>query len=179
MLTESEVKALLLDPMTDWFYLGRVNDGFIESFIGLLDVKPVFQRLSRNGRRKLLSAVVESLQNIRNNTPENLTEHPEAVVFMQRSAEHIWQLRCGNVMYSTEVLELRQRLELIVAADQLELRKMYMKQMNRTLNEHNNKSAGLGLIEMARSSSAPLRYRFVPLKSPYTFFAVELELTIN
>ncbi|MGL5890573.1 MAG: SiaB family protein kinase, partial [Bacteroidia bacterium] len=180
MLNEHEVKALLTDPMTDWFYLGKVSDGFIDSFIGLLDAKPVFKKLSRSARRKLMQALVEALQNIRNNTPEDFSDHrPEAVVFMQRKENNIWMLRCGNVMRTAEVPALRLRLEDIETADETRLKEMYMNQMSLTLSDANRKSAGLGLIEMARSASAPISYKFVTLTPPYTFFAVELQLTLD
>ena len=179
MLNELEVKALLTDPMTDWFYLGKVSDSFIDSFIGLLDAKPVFQNLSRSARRKLMQALVEPLQNIRNNTPEDLKNQPEAVVFMQRKGQNIWMLRCGNVMRTVEVPALELRLRDIETADEPTLKAMYMNQMSLTLSDSNRKSAGLGLIEMARSASAPISYKFVPLASPNTFFAVELQLTLD
>jgi hypothetical protein len=179
MLSDEEVRNLLLDPMTDWFYLGQVNDGLIESFLHLVESKPVFRNLSRPGRRRLINAMVESLQNIRNNTPDDVFARPGAVVFMQRQGDDIWTLRCGNIMRSIEVQGLRMRIELINATDQSRLRELYIAQMHQTLTDGSRNSAGLGLIEMARASSAPIRYRFIPLADPYTFFAVELELTLK
>ncbi|MCU0434893.1 MAG: SiaB family protein kinase [Bacteroidia bacterium] len=178
MLNEAEVRALLTDPMTDWFYLGQVSDGFIDSFIGLLDARPQFRNLSRAARRRLMQSLVEALQNIRNYTPENLTGFPEAVVLMQRLGETDWMLRCGNVMLSENVDELQKRLHVLSDSDSEQLKSLYMNQMSLTLNDSNRKSAGLGLIEMARSSSAPIKYKFVPLNQQYTFFAVELQISL-
>jgi hypothetical protein len=179
MLDEADVKALLTDPMTDWFYLGQVNDGFIDSFIALLDAKPVFRNLSRMARRKLMQTLVEALQNIRNYTPDNLAGYPEAVVLMQRLSNENWLLRCGNVMLSNNVQVLQKRLGKIAESSRQQLKELYMQQMEVTLHDQSRKSAGLGLIEMARSSDAPLKYKFVPLNQQFTFFAIEIEISLT
>jgi hypothetical protein len=178
MLNEAEVKALLTDPMTDWFYLGQVNDGFIDSFIALLDARPFFRNLSRTARRRLMQALIEALQNIRNYTPHNLTGYPEAVVLMQRLKNSNWLLRCGNVMLSADVSKLQTRLARIAESNSQQLKEMYMHQMEITLHDQNRTSAGLGLIELARSSDAPLKYKFVTLNQQYTFFAIEIEISL-
>lgn len=179
MLNEAEVKALLTDPMTDWFYLGQVNDGFIDSFIALLDARPFFRNLSRTARRRLMQTLIEALQNIRNYTPHNLTGYPEAVVLMQRLSNSNWLLRCGNVMISSSVPTLQNRLGKLAESNREQLKELYMHQMEATLHDQNRKSAGLGLIEMARSSEAPLKYKFVPLNQQYTFFAIEIEISLD
>ncbi|MCA6363819.1 MAG: hypothetical protein IM638_12335 [Bacteroidetes bacterium] len=178
MLNEADVKALLTDPMTDWFYLGQVNDGFIDSFIALLDARPFFQSLSRPARRRFMQTLIEALQNIRNYTPHNLTGYPEAVVLMQRLTTTNWLLRCGNVMLNSNVEKLQSRLARISESNSAQLKEMYIHQMEATLHDQSRTSAGLGLIEMARSSDTPLKYKFVTLNQQYTFFALEIEISL-
>lgn len=179
MLAQTEVKDLLLDPKTDWFYLGEVDEDLISSFVALVESRPSFLLLPRPSRRRLVSAVVECLQNIQNNTPVRTLHTAGSVVFMQRYSAHEYGLMCGNLMNSFEVDSLRGKLDSINSADPDVLRDMYMKQMERTLNDGSRTNAGLGLLEIARAINGPIRYRFTPMENGYTFFSVELFLSLN
>lgn len=179
MLSEIEVKDLLLDPHTDWFYLGEIDEDLISSFVSLVESRPDFLKLPRPSRRRLVSAVVECLQNIQNNTPVITTPHAGSVVFMQRYAGGEFGLMCGNIMQTDEVEVLRQKLDRINAAEPEKLREMYMKQMEVSLNNGSRTNAGLGLLEIGRAISGPIKYKFLPLEGGHTFFSVELFLALN
>ncbi|HLG03045.1 MAG TPA: SiaB family protein kinase [Bacteroidia bacterium] len=179
MISEIEVKSLLLDPKTDWFYLGDVDEDLISSFVTLVESKPHFLRLPRPLRRRLVSAVVECLQNIHHYAPAITTPSASSVVFMQRYSGKEYYLRCGNMMLSAGVDRLRERLDIINASTQEVLRTMYMEQMERSLLEGSRTNAGLGLLEIARAITGPIRYKFVEMGNGYTFFSIELYLSLN
>lgn len=179
MIAQTDVKDLLLDPRTDWFYLGEVDEDLISSFVALVESRPSFLQLPRPSRRRLVSAVVECLQNIQNNTPARTVHTAGSVIFMQRYSSFEYGLICGNLMKSAEVDSLRSKLDSINSADPEVLRDMYMKQMERTLNDGSRTNAGLGLLEIARAINGPIRYRFIPVENGFTFFSVELFLSLN
>jgi hypothetical protein len=179
MLTTIDVKELLLDPQTDWFYLGEIDEDLISSFVSLIESRPDFLLLPRPSRRRLVSAVVECLQNIQNNTPAISRPQAGSVVFMQKYSGNDFGVLCGNIMKTEEVEMLRQKLDRINSAEPDSLRNMYMKQMEVSLENGSRTNAGLGLLEIARAVNGPIKYRFVPLESGYTFFCVELFLSLN
>jgi hypothetical protein len=179
MLTTLDVKDLLLDPQTDWFYIGEIDEDLISSFVSLIESRPDFLLLPRPARRRLVSAVVECLQNIQNNTPAIPRPQAGSVVFMQKYSGNDFGVLCGNIMKSEEVELLRQKLDKINSAEPDSLRNMYMKQMEMSLENGSRTNAGLGLLEIARAVNGPIKYRFVPLDSGYTFFCVELFLSLN
>lgn len=179
MLSEIEVKELLADTGNDWFYLGDVSEDLISSFVAMVETRSDFRDLSRPSRRRLLSAVVECLQNIRNNTPPLATTSPGSIVYMRRMGTTDYGLRCGNVMFSKDVEILKGKLDKINTADSEELKTMYVDQMERSLQTGSRTNAGLGLMEIARAVNGPISYRFVPLKDNYTFFSLELVIALN
>ncbi|MGL4597781.1 MAG: DUF6272 family protein, partial [Bacteroidia bacterium] len=67
----------------------------------------------------------------------------------------------------------------INAASPIQLREMYMTQMHATLEDANRNSAGLGLFEIARAVNSPIKFEFVSLPDNFTFFSVELNLSLN
>jgi hypothetical protein len=179
MISVDEIKDLLVDPNTDWFYLGEIDEDLISSFVGLVETRPDFLLLPRASRRRLVSAVVECLQNIQNNTPEISKPMAGSVVFMQRHANGEFGLHCGNLMQSSEVEVLKAKLDRINAAEPEMLREMYMKQMEVSLNNGSRTNAGLGLLEIARAINGPIKYKFLPRGEGHTFFSVELFLSLN
>jgi Family of unknown function (DUF6272) len=179
MLTQTEVKDLLIDPKTDWFYLGDVDEDLISAFVSLVESRPHFVGLPRSSRRRLISAVVECLQNIQNYTPLLQTPSASSVVFMQRFEKNEYSLMCGNVMNSDEVEQLKLKIDSINSVDSEQLRQMYMKQMENTLLDGSRTNAGLGLLEIARAANGPIRYKFMPQESGHTFFSIELFFSLN
>ncbi len=179
MLTDSEVNSLLTNTGDDWFYLGDVSEDLISSFVAMVETRPDFQHLPRPSRRRLLSAVVECLQNIRNNTPPLTTPSPGSIVYMSRVNQSDYGLRCGNVMFTKNVPLLKEKLEEINAAGIEKLKTMYVDQMERSLQNGSRTNAGLGLMEIARAVNGPITYKFLPLEGEYTFFCLELEIVLN
>ena len=179
MLSGNDVKELLTGTGTDWFYLGDVSEDLISSFVAMVEARSDFRELSRPSRRRLLSAVVECLQNIRNNTPPLSTPSPGSVVYMRRVSSGDYGLRCGNVMFSKDVDILKGKLDNINTADPETLKTMYVDQMERSLQAGSRTNAGLGLMEIARAVNGPISYRFLPLKDGYTFFCLELVIALN
>lgn len=179
MISEGEMKELLIDPQTDWFYLGEIDEDLISNFVALVENRSDFLLLPRPSRRRLVSAVVECLQNIQNNTPALAKPQAGAVVFMQRFANREFAVSCGNVMQSDEVEMLKRKLDHINSTEPAGLRDMYMKQMELSLQSGSRTNAGLGLLEIARAINGPIKYKFLPLKDGHTFFSLELFLSLN
>ncbi|GAB4142463.1 MAG: hypothetical protein Fur0041_17580 [Bacteroidia bacterium] len=179
MLSELEVHEIMKDPSTDWFYLGEISEDLINSFVTLIDTRPDLQSVPRPLRRKLLSAVVECLQNIMHNTPVIIEAKAGSIVFMRKISDKEFGLRCGNIMRTEEVAKLKAKLDEVNAADTERLKDMYVKQMGQSLESGNRRSAGLGLLEIARASNGPISYRFVPVNEQYTFYCLELKISLN
>ncbi|MBI3512021.1 MAG: hypothetical protein HY064_15285 [Bacteroidetes bacterium] len=179
MLSATEVKDLLLDPKTDWFYLGEIDEDLISAFVSLIESRPHFLLLPRPSRRRLVSAVVECLQNIQKNTPAIKEPKAGSIVFMQRFSISDYGVNCGNLMKTEEVELLRSKIDHINAADADILREMYMKQMEKTLRDGSRTNAGLGLLEIARAVSGPIKYKFIPMENGFTFFYIELFISLN
>ena len=179
MLNETQIKELLTETNDDWFYLGDVSEDLISSFVAMIESRPDFQSLSRPSRRRLLSAVVECLQNIRNNTPAIPDPIPGSVVYMRKIAPGEYGLRCGNVMLTRDVDVLKVKLDLINTADSEQLKTMYVDQMERSLQNGSRTNAGLGLMEIARAINGPITYKFIPFKGDYTFFSLDILISLN
>ena len=179
MIPELEIKDLLVDSQADWFYLGEIDEDLISSFVALIENRSDFLLLPRPSRRRLVSAVVECLQNIQNNTPAISKPQAGSVVFMKQFASGEFGVTCGNLMQTSQVDVLQKKLDRINSSEPEELRDMYMKQMEISLNSGSRTNAGLGLLEIARAINGPIKYKFLPQEGGLTFFSIELLLALN
>jgi hypothetical protein len=98
---------------------------------------------------------------------------------MRKISDYEYGLRCGNMMMTTDVPKLEERIKEINSADQEQIKEMYIKQMGVVLSDGNRKSAGLGLLEIARSASGKIDYRFIDKDGGFTFFCVEVNVQLN
>ncbi|MCE2773682.1 MAG: SiaB family protein kinase [Bacteroidetes bacterium] len=180
LFEHEQVLGMMRTGRDQWFYCGEVSDDLINSLVSAVDAKPELQAVSRPARRRLLSALVECLQNMRNNTPTVPNESvPNSIVLISKISDYEYGLRCGNIMLTADVPELDERIKKINSADQEQIKEMYMKQMSVVLGDGNRKSAGLGLLEIARSAAGKIEYRFIDMDGGFTFFCVEVNVQLN
>lgn len=81
-------------------------------------------------------------------------------------------VQSGNWVRDEDLRALRERLDVIRAADSAELKAMYKRQLRATLPE--SASAGLGLLAMARAASQPLAYRVDAGDEGRSFFTLRV-----
>jgi hypothetical protein len=180
LFEHEQVLGMIRTGHDEWFYFGELSEDLINSVVSMVDTKPELQAVSRPARRRLLSALVECLQNMRNNAPVVPKDSiPNSIVFMRKISDYEYGLRCGNMMMTTDVPKLEERIKEINSADQEQIKEMYIKQMGVVLSDGNRKSAGLGLLEIARSASGKIDYRFIDKDGGFTFFCVEVNVQLN
>jgi hypothetical protein len=68
-------------------------------------------------------------------------------------------IMCGNRIAKNQTKELRERLQQIEGADKDTIRQLYREGMSKA-DGHEGPGSGLGLLEIARRSSEPIRYSF-------------------
>ena len=78
----------------------------------------------------------------------------------------------GNLLDRTDAPALTAQLERLRSLDKVGLKALYKEQMRQPLNPQGG--AGLGLIDMARKSSAPLEYAFGEVDERYVFFSLRV-----
>lgn len=79
---------------------------------------------------------------------------------------------CGNLILNSDVEPLVNRLEAIILLDQSELKKRYKELLKQELPP-GSKSAGLGLIDIARKSSKKLEYHVNQIDDKLSFFTLK------
>ncbi|MBW6501023.1 MAG: SiaB family protein kinase [Bacteroidales bacterium] len=121
------------------------------------------------GRKRVFLFVLESLQNVSKHTHDSWVSPMSLVIYSKH--EGGYTVVTGNVIDSSGISTLKSKLDEINKLDSKEIREVYKLILN--TSEFNSKGgAGLGLIEMARTTGSKLDYDFVNTDADTTYFVL-------
>lgn len=136
-------------------YNGLVSDELMVTLAELLRSRLIANQDPK--RSKLIFSVfMEGVQNLiwhghGHNDPSGMiliTDHNGVITIL-----------CGNRIAKSQCKDLKARLQQIEGADKETLRQIYREGMSKA-DSHEGPGSGLGLLEIARRSSEPIRYNF-------------------
>lgn len=119
------------------------------------------------GRKRLFMFVLENLQNISRHSDRNELARMSMVVYSKVNGGY--SVTTGNVISTSNIEDLRKRLDGINHLQIREIRQVYRQMLSNS--EFSSKGgAGLGLIEMARKTGNKLDYDFQQLDEENSYF---------
>lgn len=125
----------------------------------------------------IFAVMTEQMQNVmsysrdrRENADHLLESSGLFVVGFNRDKEKYFVSSC-NRMFSRDRKTIEERLNRINSMDRKQL-KAYYREVRRTGRDMHQRGAGLGFIEMAKKSSAPIDYKIVDIEGDEAFFQI-------
>ncbi|QVL51997.1 MAG: biofilm regulation protein kinase SiaB [Cyanobium sp. M30B3] len=122
----------------------------------------------------VFSAYIEMSQNIRHYSAAQGYGEPEATatVVIAESPQGSYVVSAGNVVEHADGQRLVQRVAELAGMDKPALKSLYKQQLRSPRDERQSSGAGLGLIEIARKTTAPLECSLDPLEAGKAFFTL-------
>ena len=121
------------------------------------------------GRKRLFMFVLESLQNVSRHTSGEQFADMSLVVYSKTKKGYT--VSTGNVVTNEASHLLREKLEQINVLDSKEIREVYRQMLS--VSEFSDKGgAGLGLLEMAKTTGNKLDFDFISLDDAYSYFVL-------
>jgi hypothetical protein len=119
------------------------------------------------GRKRLFMFVLESLQNVTRHSDNNNHAGMSLVIYSKLNGGYT--VTTGNVISTSNMEDLRKRLDEINHLETNEIRSVYRQMLDNT--EFSSKGgAGLGLIEMAKKTGNKLDFDFLRIDDLNTYF---------
>ncbi|MFZ7102889.1 MAG: SiaB family protein kinase [Peptococcaceae bacterium] len=78
----------------------------------------------------------------------------------------------GNLLENSDIAGLVGKLEKLIPLDKTELKKLYKAKLKEEISNW-SQGAGLGLVDMARKASIPLKYSVTRLDDGFSFFTLK------
>ena len=159
-------------------YSGFLTEGMLFSLGQTLKQKMALDSTDANVTKRVFSVFVELVQNIIRYSSDRLGEpekHPgelsAGLVVVGTEMDRFFMV-CGNLVDRGIVPGLRERLDELIGMDKEAIKTVYRRKL-REPPEESSKGATLGLLEIARRSSAPMEYGFVDHQSGQVFFCLK------
>jgi len=121
------------------------------------------------GRKRLFMFVLESLQNVSRHSDNNIHSNMSLVVYSK--LDKGYTVTTGNVISSSNIDDLKRRLDEINNLEAEKMRSVYRHMLN-TSELSSKGGAGLGLIEMAKKTGNKLDYDFIHLDDDSYYFVL-------
>jgi len=162
------------------YFNGPVSQTMVEGLAGLMREKMRAEDAGMASVQRVFSILVEQMQNIVRysserspHTSQGLGEMAHGQVVVGRENDGSFFVACGNKVRAEDVDRLTSQLEALRTMGRQDL-KAYYRERRRSLPDADSKGAGLGFIEMARQSSRPMDFDFVPLDCETSFFSMKV-----
>jgi hypothetical protein len=175
----TDIQAVLAKYRVLSCFSGRFSQGIIEEMGAAIKTHMEAQASPKSSVYSVFSIYIEQTQNIKNYVARMAGRAREAEIAVSSivcigetggGGYFVWS---GNEIELADVEPLRAKLEAVASADGEELKRLYREQLRRA-PEPGASGAGIGLIEMARKSSAPIAYSFSEDGGPTAFFEIKV-----
>lgn len=122
----------------------------------------------------VFSIYIELTQNIRHYAQSRGYGDVEsaATVIVARDAEERYLVQAGNIVEAADGEALLARVEALASMDKTQLKAAYKTQLRQPRDTAATTGAGLGLIDVARKSSLPLKSNLSPIDERRAFFSL-------
>ena len=148
-------------------YRGVVTNDNSIPLLMLLDKEMENSEFGFVGRKRLFMFVLESLQNVSRHGSGDQYAGMSLVVYSK--TDNGYTVTTGNAVQAETGKILKEKLQEINRLDPKEIREIYRQMLS--VSEFSDKGgAGLGLLEMAKSTGNRLDYDFISIDSNHSYF---------
>jgi hypothetical protein len=168
MLFVSQARSMMNVSMLS--YRGEMSPDIVMALLNLTENKLNQTDTDNSLKAKVFRVMVECLQNITQHSEKE--QYKKASMFMIGQSDKGYQIYSGNVIKSSEVKELEEKILKINTLSGDELKEFYKYWMNSDSSSQEN-GFGLGLIDIARKTGNPLEFDFYPIDGSYFFFSLK------
>lgn len=161
------IRDKMMNERLMFVYRGIVTNENSIPLLMLLEKEMENSEFGFVGRKRLFMFVLESLQNVSRHSDRSQMAGMSLVVYSKANGGYT--VTTGNVISTSNIENLKKRLDEINNLETSEIRSVYRQMLSNS--EFSSKGgAGLGLIEMAKKTGNKLDYDFVKLDEENSYF---------
>lgn len=122
----------------------------------------------------VFAVYIEMTQNISHYTRTQgwSEQESEATVVVSRDDDGHYVVSAGNIILESDGQGLLNAVESLADLDKAQLKAAYKEQLRKPRDAEKTSGAGLGLIDIARKASQPLRAHLQPISDDRSFFSL-------
>ncbi len=159
-------------------YCGPMVQDSIVGIAATLKDKLTADSLPASASMAIFSIFIEQIQNAmyysaeREIIPEEIVTNSSSGVFVIGQTGNAYFMQCGNYVKNSQIQRLTDSINYINSLNKDELKAYYRERRKSDNDNPESRGAGLGLIEIARRATSPLKFEFSQLDNEYSFFSL-------
>ncbi|MDA3876928.1 MAG: SiaB family protein kinase [Halothiobacillus sp.] len=167
-----------LDENLIFFYAGYFSQNIINAIGDSVRLRIGQSDASGSVRRKIFSTFIEMAQNIVHYSSDSLTPPEQTNLEMRAGSvlvthvDNAFLILCANPVSQAFAEQLTPQLEPLRVMSSEQIKDAYRKALRSETSE-SSKGAGLGLLTIAKDSSAPIEYGFNPMGNGMLMFTLK------
>ncbi|MCL2208058.1 MAG: SiaB family protein kinase [Fibromonadales bacterium] len=175
-----QYSQMLADHNIEVIYSGPIWAGGIDGMAEMLQKRLEYEDLPFSASQSVFSVFVEQMNNMlmysaekdRQKDPDGKEVETSKGIYILGIKDATYFVQTGNVVTPNSANILKTRIDHLNTLDKKALRQFYKQQMMAENDNPESKGAGIGLIEIARRSSTPIKYQFEDLDNGLLYFTM-------
>jgi len=175
-----EYKKMMDDHQIQIIYDGPIWASGIDGWAEVLLKRLEYEEPATNVSQSVFSVFVEQMNNmlmysaekdVQTRADGKQTETSKGI-FILGVHNSQYFIQTGNTVTAASADILKTRIDFLNTLDKKGLRQYYRQQINEENKNPESRGAGIGLTEIARRASAPIKYEFEPIDDRLRFFTM-------
>jgi hypothetical protein len=172
----SQLEKLMAESNVYLVWSGHISPDVGKEVLAFTETKLAEEDIEANLRKRVFSILVEILENVAKYSPGREREEqfgmPVAII---RVEDKVYSLTTGNLILTTNVDNLKEKLDTINRYDKVGLKELFRKALSGQSITSGNKG-NIGLIDMARKSGSKLIYQFEKINDLYSYYTLTVKV---
>jgi len=168
----------------DIVYSGPMWKDGIKGIADMVENRLKIDGLPESAALAIFSVFVEQLTNVLMysaekkyyTTNENKTVEVATGMLVLGQKGTTYFIQTGNLIKTESTGRIKNNIDHLNSLDKKELRKLYKERLKAENDNPESKGAGLGLIEIARRTTAPIGYKFEQKNGEFSYFTMYVEI---
>lgn len=184
VLNMREYSSMIKDLDISIIYSGPLWDDGIKGIAEMVRKHLAYEELPGGTAKSIFSVFIEQVTNVLMYSAEKEkyaihgkeeVEVPTGMLVLGQKGKKFF-IQTGNVISRESIPLIEGRINHLNSLDKQGLRALHKRQLTHGDDNPGSKGAGLGLIEIARRSTAPLKYTFEPIDGNSMYFTLYVEI---
>ncbi len=180
----SEIRDYLAKHNLLFWYNGPISQVLVGE-VGDIIKRSLIEDSGKKTVTKVFSIIVEVMQNIIKYSTEIIPIGSEGSEISMRAGsiavgidDGYCYIMSGNRVHNDNVKKIREKLDLLAEMDR-KAQKEFYKSLRRKTPHESSKGAGIGLVEMARKASEPIKYSFQTIDENMSYFSLKILVKLD
>ena len=180
-----EYKEMIKKNNISIFYNGPMWIDEIKNIALVIENRLAVDDISANAAKTIFSVFIEQATNVLMYSAEKTTilhegkerkEVPSGMLILGNKGAAYF-IQTENAVKNENVELIKNRIDHINALDKHELKKYHKELLRADSDISESKGAGIGLVQIARRVTAPIKYDFVPHSEGLSLFVMYVEIS--